>query len=109
MRPATSLLLVEHKELEVSVTPSQVEVTSLHPLIPLSSQAREGPHSGVLSPQRNMHEKCSLRVLCHSFHGVSASIAGSKGLHIVTTLVELPTIRLFANVLLLMFCEHMMP
>ena len=62
MRPATSLLLVEHKELEVSETRSQVAVTSLHPLTPLYNQVREDLHSGAPHPQRNMHEQYSCRM-----------------------------------------------
>lgn len=63
MRLATNLLLAEHKGLEVSETPSlEVGDISLHPLIPLYSQMQEGPHSEVLSLQRNMHDQYSRRV-----------------------------------------------
>ena len=55
MRLATSLLLAEHKALEVSETPSLV-ATSLRPLIPLYSQAQAGLHNGEISLQRNMHD-----------------------------------------------------
>lgn len=97
MRPGINLLLAEHKELEVSETPSQVEVTSLHPLIPSCSRAQEGPHNEALSPQRNMHDQYARRMLHHSSQCGHASpqagsnIAGSKGWHIVVHLVELPT------------------
>lgn len=63
MRPGINLLPAEHKELEVSETPSQVEVTSLHPLIPSYSQAQAGPHNEALNPQRNMHDQHSCRML----------------------------------------------
>lgn len=63
MRPVISLLLAEHKELEVSETPSRGEATSLHPLIPLYSQLREGLHSGALNPRRNTHDQYSGRDL----------------------------------------------